>query len=71
VFILPFFIINCIKQLHTRQKIALCGIFSLGAITLAISLARFTMFVTSSSTTYTVDDTDAGKYLIPQTLSSA
>ncbi|OAF99249.1 uncharacterized protein CC84DRAFT_1222950 [Paraphaeosphaeria sporulosa] len=40
LFVLPFFIINCIK-LRKRQKIALCGVFSLGLITLAISLARF------------------------------
>jgi hypothetical protein len=57
VFVLPFFIINCIK-LRKRQKIALCGVFSLGIITLAISLARFIVYTTSD---YNVDDASGSK----------
>lgn len=52
VFIFPFFILNCLK-LRRRQKIALCGVFSLGAITMAISLARFVVYTV---TDYNVDD---------------
>jgi hypothetical protein len=63
VFIFPFFVLSCIK-LRQRQKVALCGVFSLGAITLAISLARFTVFFTSTSNTFNLDDTDASRSLI-------
>ncbi|KAF9697424.1 hypothetical protein EKO04_004622 [Ascochyta lentis] len=52
LFILPFFIISCLK-LRKRQKIALCGVFSLGLITIAISLARFIVYTV---TDYNVDD---------------
>jgi len=52
VFILPVFILNCLK-LRKRQKIALCGVFSLGLITIIISLARFVVYTASS---YNVDD---------------
>ena len=52
VFILPFFIINCLK-LRKRQKIALCGVFSLGLITIAVSLARFVVYTV---TDFSVDD---------------
>ena len=58
VFILPFFIINCLK-LRKRQKIALCGVFSLGLITIAISLARFIVYTV---TDYSVDDASGSKY---------
>ncbi|KAF2448171.1 hypothetical protein P171DRAFT_207180 [Karstenula rhodostoma CBS 690.94] len=51
LFILPFFIIHCIK-LRKRQKIALCGVFSLGLITIAISLARFIVYAGD----YNIDD---------------
>ncbi|KAI4906997.1 hypothetical protein J4E90_009891 [Alternaria incomplexa] len=43
LFGLPFFIFNCLK-LRRRQKVGLVGIFSLGAITMAISLARFIVY---------------------------
>ncbi|CAG5137584.1 uncharacterized protein ALTATR162_LOCUS159 [Alternaria atra] len=43
LFCLPFFLINCLK-LHRRQKIGLAGVFSLGVITMAISLARFVVY---------------------------
>lgn len=59
VFILPFFIINCLK-LRKRQKIALCGVFSLGLITIAISLARFIVYTV---TNYGVDDASGSKLL--------
>jgi hypothetical protein len=59
VFVLPFFIINCIK-LRKRQKIALCGVFSLGLMTLAISLARFIVYTASD---YNVDDASGSKYM--------
>ncbi|KAH4101213.1 hypothetical protein HBI25_157810 [Parastagonospora nodorum] len=52
VFILPFFIISCL-QLRKRQKFALCGIFSLGLITIVLSLTRFIVFQVS---TELVDD---------------
>ncbi|KAH9908660.1 hypothetical protein F4778DRAFT_776944 [Xylariomycetidae sp. FL2044] len=40
LFALPFFVLNCIK-LHRRQKVGLGIIFSLGAITMIMSIARF------------------------------
>lgn len=40
-------------KLHKRQKIALCGVFSLGLITMVISLARFIVYTV---TDYNVDD---------------
>ncbi|KZM18279.1 uncharacterized protein EKO05_0005127 [Ascochyta rabiei] len=52
LFILPFFIINRLK-LRRRQKIALSGVFSLGLITIVISLARFIVYTV---TDYNVDD---------------
>lgn len=52
LFILPFFIITRLK-LRKRQKIALCGVFSLGLITMAISLGRFIVY---TATDYNVDD---------------
>ncbi|CAG5179634.1 uncharacterized protein ALTATR162_LOCUS9384 [Alternaria atra] len=51
LFCLPFSIINCLK-LRRRQKIGLVGVFSLGAITMAISLARFIVY----SVDYNVSD---------------
>jgi hypothetical protein len=56
VFVLPFFIFNCLK-LRRRQKIGLVGIFSLGAITMAISLARFIVY----NMDYDVSDADGSK----------
>jgi hypothetical protein len=56
VFALPFFIFNCLK-LRRRQKIGLVGIFSLGAITIAISLARFIVY----SMDYSIDDADGSR----------
>jgi len=53
LFGLPFFIFNCLK-LRKRQKIGLVGIFSLGAITMAISLARFIVY----NMDYDVSDAD-------------
>ncbi|PQE24367.1 hypothetical protein CJF31_00002637 [Rutstroemia sp. NJR-2017a BVV2] len=52
LFCLPFFIINCLK-LQRRQKLALVGVFSLGIITMAISLARIIVYTV---TDYNVDD---------------
>jgi hypothetical protein len=60
VFSLPFFIINCLK-LRRRQKIGLVGIFSLGAITIIISLSRFIVY---AATEYSVDDADGSKHPI-------
>ena len=56
VFGLPFSIINCLK-LRRRQKIGLVGVFSLGAITIIISLARFIAY----SVNYDVDDASGSK----------
>ncbi|USP74694.1 hypothetical protein yc1106_01968 [Curvularia clavata] len=53
LFILPFFVVNCLK-LRKRQKLGLVGIFSLGAITMAISLARFIVYAQD----YDVSDAD-------------
>lgn len=52
VIIFPFFILNRLK-LRKRQKIALCGVFSLGFITVIISLGRFIVYTV---TDYNVDD---------------
>jgi hypothetical protein len=52
VFALPFFIINCLK-LRRTQKIGLVGVFSLGLITMAISLSRFIAYTASN---YDIDD---------------
>jgi hypothetical protein len=57
VFALPFFIINCLK-LRRRQKIGLVGVFSLGLITIVISLSRFIVY---TATNYTVDDASGSK----------
>lgn len=57
VFILPFFIITCLN-LHMRQKIALCGVFSLGLITMVLSLSRFIKFM---QMTATLDDAAGSK----------
>ena len=56
VFGLPFFIVNCLK-LRKRQKIGLVGVFSLGVITMAISLARFIVY----NMDYDVADADGSK----------
>ncbi|KAH7392307.1 hypothetical protein DE146DRAFT_136229 [Phaeosphaeria sp. MPI-PUGE-AT-0046c] len=52
VFVLPFFFITCL-QLRKRQKLALCGVFSLGLITMVLSLSRFIVFTMSTTA---VDD---------------
>jgi hypothetical protein len=57
VFTLPFSILNCLK-LRKRQKIGLCGVFSLGLITITISLARFIAYVV---TNYSIDDAAGSK----------
>jgi hypothetical protein len=57
VFALPFFIINCLK-LRRNQKIGLVGVFSLGLITIAISLSRFIAY---SASNYDLDDASGSK----------
>jgi hypothetical protein len=57
VFCLPFFIINCLK-LRRRQKLGLVGVFSLGLITMIISLARFIAYTV---TDYGIDDASGSK----------
>jgi hypothetical protein len=57
VFCLPFFIINCL-QLRKRQKIALCGVFSLGLVTIVTSLSRFIVY---AATENSVDDASGSK----------
>ncbi|KAF3038731.1 hypothetical protein E8E11_005943 [Didymella keratinophila] len=52
LFILPFFMMSSLK-LRKRQKIALCGVFSLGMITIIISASRFIVYTV---TDYNVDD---------------
>jgi hypothetical protein len=59
VFILPFFVINCLK-LRKRQKIALCGVFSLGLLTIGVSLARFVVY---TATEYSIDDAGGSKFI--------
>jgi hypothetical protein len=57
VFILPFFMISCLK-LRKRQKVALCAVFSLGLFTIVISLARFLVYTV---TDYSLDDASGSK----------
>lgn len=57
VFILPFFMMSSLK-LRKRQKIALCGVFSLGMITIIISASRFIVYTV---TDYGVDDATGSK----------
>ncbi|KAF4990612.1 hypothetical protein FGRMN_8371 [Fusarium graminum] len=47
LFCFPFFILKHLK-LRSEQKIGLVGVFSLGAITLAVSLTRFVMSVAAA-----------------------
>lgn len=46
-------------KLRKRQKIALCGVFSLGLITIAISLSRFIVYTV---TDYNVDDATGSEW---------
>jgi hypothetical protein len=46
-------------KLRKRQKIALCGVFSLGLITICISLSRFLVY---TITDYNVDDATGSKW---------
>ena len=55
------FVISCLK-LRRRQKIGLVGIFSLGLITICISLARFVAY---TATDYSIDDADGSMYPDP------
>ncbi|KAJ9651201.1 hypothetical protein H2198_009503 [Neophaeococcomyces mojaviensis] len=58
LFCLPFFVLNCL-QLRRRQKIGLIGVFSLGLITICISLARFIAY---TATDYGIDDADGNAW---------
>jgi hypothetical protein len=60
VFIFPFFILGTI-QLQRRQKIALCGVFSLGLITIVMSLTRFIKVAFATSDSY-IDDATGSKF---------
>ncbi|KAH4957638.1 hypothetical protein HBH77_120230 [Parastagonospora nodorum] len=53
LFILPFFLLRYLK-LHKRQKMALCGVFSLGLITIVISLVRFIVYTVPGD--YSLED---------------
>jgi membrane-anchored glycerophosphoryl diester phosphodiesterase (GDPDase) len=64
VFALPFFIINCLK-LRRNQKIGLVGVFSLGLITMAISVSRFIAY---SASNYNIDDASGSKYSTPSSI---
>lgn len=55
VFVIPFFIVKSLK-LRQRQTIGLIGVFSLGLITMAMSLARFAVY--SASVDYDLSDAD-------------
>lgn len=46
--------------LTKRQKIALCGVFSLGLFTIIISLARFLMYTLSEY--YSLDDASGSRF---------
>lgn len=48
--------ISCLK-LRKRQKFGLCGIFSLGALTMIISLIRFVEYTSN----FNLEDTVGGK----------
>lgn len=57
VFCFPFFILNHLK-LRRRQKLGLIFVFSLGAITMAVSLARFLAY---NVTGFGLDDESGSK----------
>lgn len=61
VFLIPFFIMKSLK-LRQRQKFGLIGVFSLGLITMAISLGRFMIYSVSN---YDLSDNDGGMLPIP------
>jgi len=61
VFCLPFFVLRRLK-LHQTQKIALVGVFSVGLITMTISLSRFLVYTV---TDYTIDDASGSMYPHP------
>ena len=46
VFILPFFMLPHLKLSH-RQRLSVIGIFSLGFITIIMSVSRFAVFVSA------------------------
>ncbi|RKK09437.1 hypothetical protein BFJ66_g8674 [Fusarium oxysporum f. sp. cepae] len=52
IFFYPFFLLKHLK-LHRKQQVALIGIFSLGAITLIVSLSRFIAY---NATDFELDD---------------
>lgn len=60
VFAFPFFLIGTLN-LRRRQLVGLVGVFSIGLITMIISLARF---VTYTVTDFNVDDASGSKSLM-------
>lgn len=58
VFFYPFFLLKHLK-LRRQQKIALIGVFSLGAITLIVSLSRFIAY---NATNFELDDESGSTY---------
>ena len=61
VFCLPFSLLSSL-QLRQRQKVGLVAIFSLGLITICISLARFTAYIASD---WDIDDENGSMYQCP------
>jgi hypothetical protein len=62
VFVLPFFLLPSLK-LRGRQKLALCGIFSLGLITIIISLTRFIKVAFPQGDNF-IDDASGSKFTL-------
>jgi hypothetical protein len=60
VFVIPFFILKNLK-LRMRQKVALCGVFSLGLVTILVSLVRFIKVAFATENNY-IDDATGSKY---------
>ncbi|EEU37339.1 uncharacterized protein NECHADRAFT_97074 [Fusarium vanettenii 77-13-4] len=66
IFFYPFFLLKHLK-LRRQQKIALIGVFSLGAITLIVSLSRFIAY---NATNFELDD-ESGNTLSLAEMSTA
>jgi hypothetical protein len=62
VFIYPFFLLKHLN-LRKEQKIGLIGVFSLGTITLIVSLSRFIAY---NATDFELEDESGSTFLTPK-----
>jgi hypothetical protein len=60
VFVIPFSILKDLK-LRMRQKVALCGVFSLGLVTIVVSLIRYIKIAFATENNY-IDDATGSKF---------